>query len=49
MEYDLVHDIQKAYRKIIDCQSSPGTITDLNDEAKKIDLDIGCLKSTIQK
>lgn len=46
MKLDLIHDIQKAYRKLIDSQSRPGLISDLKDEAGKIDIRTGCLNAS---
>lgn len=47
MELDLVHDIQKAYRKIVDSMSRPGLISNIKDQAGKVDMEIGCFKSTM--
>lgn len=47
MKLDLVHDIQKAYRKVVDSMSRPGLIGNLAEEALKVDLEIGCFPSTV--
>lgn len=47
MRLDLVHDIQRAYRKLIDSLSMPGTIADLSAEAEMLERDGGCLQSTL--
>lgn len=47
MELDLVHDIQRAYRKTLDSMSRPGLINNLRPQADKIDLEIGCFDSTL--
>lgn len=44
---DMVHDIQTAYRKIIDAMSRPGTMADLTEEAGKLDRTQGCLPATL--
>lgn len=45
MELDLVHDIQHAYRKVLNSMARPGTIEKL-EESEKINLEVGCYKST---
>ena len=47
MKLDRVHDIQTAYRKLIDSMSRPGKITDLSKEADKLDSYQGCLPATL--
>lgn len=46
MKLDQVHDIQKAYRKVVDSISRPGMITNLSEEAAKADFQTGCYPST---
>ncbi|MBP1967522.1 phosphonate C-P lyase system protein PhnH [Paenibacillus aceris] len=46
MKLDMVHDIQAAYRKLIDSMSKPGTISDLSEEAGKLEQFQGCLPAT---
>ncbi|MGF7058767.1 phosphonate C-P lyase system protein PhnH [Brassicibacter mesophilus] len=46
MKLDLVHDIQKSYRSVIDSMSKPGHINSIKDQANKIDLDIDFENST---
>lgn len=46
MKLDMVHDIQAAYRKLIDSMSKPGIISDLSEEAEKLELFQGCLPAT---
>ncbi|NOV02948.1 phosphonate C-P lyase system protein PhnH [Paenibacillus planticolens] len=46
MMLDMVHDIQAAYRKLVDSMSRPGTISDLSDEAGKLEQVQGCLPAT---
>lgn len=36
MMLDMVHDIQSVYRKLVHSMSRPGTVTDLSDEAEKL-------------
>lgn len=47
MKLDLIYDIQRAYRKVVDSMSKPGLITNLKDEAAKVDLEAGCFPSTL--
>lgn len=47
MELDLVHDIQRAYRKVLDSMSRPGKIISIGDQADKISLEAGCLPATL--
>lgn len=46
MMLDMVHDIQTAYRKLIDSMSKPGTISDLSEEAGKLEQLEGFLPAT---
>ncbi|MDD9266743.1 phosphonate C-P lyase system protein PhnH [Paenibacillus sp. GCM10023248] len=43
---DRVHDIQTAYRRVVDAMARPGTIADLSEEAAKLDGVQGCLPAT---
>ncbi|MCG8481816.1 MAG: phosphonate C-P lyase system protein PhnH, partial [Clostridia bacterium] len=47
MKLDLVHDIQKAYRKVVESMSRPGHINSINEEASKVDLEIQFYPSTL--
>ncbi|MBA1335514.1 MAG: hypothetical protein HPY66_1139 [Firmicutes bacterium] len=47
MKFDYVHDIQRAYRKLIDCISRPGTINSLGEESQKLDLPVECNKAML--
>ncbi|MDI3477716.1 MAG: alpha-D-ribose 1-methylphosphonate 5-triphosphate synthase subunit PhnH [Thermoanaerobacterium sp.] len=47
MKFDYVHDIQRAYRKLIDSISKPGTISSLDEESRKLDLAVSCNKSIL--
>ncbi|KKB40710.1 phosphonate C-P lyase system protein PhnH [Bacillus thermotolerans] len=46
MKLDLVHDIQTAYRKVIDSMSRPGTVSDISDEASKVAVQTDSFPST---
>lgn len=46
MKLDLVHDIQKVYKKVLYSISRPGLISSLKDEALNMDLDFNCYRST---
>lgn len=39
MQLDPVHDVQRAYRKLVEATSFPGRIVDVSTEAARIDLD----------
>jgi alpha-D-ribose 1-methylphosphonate 5-triphosphate synthase subunit PhnH len=47
LKLDLVHDVQIIYRKMIDSTARPGTISQLQEQAEKLELETGCLKSTL--
>jgi alpha-D-ribose 1-methylphosphonate 5-triphosphate synthase subunit PhnH len=46
MKLNFVHDIQIAYRSLLDSFSRPGTITSIDKQASKVDIETGCLPST---
>ena len=46
MELDMVHDIQKVYRKVLNAMSRPGVIEDIKKQNEKVDIKIECYKST---
>ncbi|WP_257349650.1 phosphonate C-P lyase system protein PhnH [Pseudalkalibacillus decolorationis] len=47
MQLDLVHDVQSAYRMLIDSMSRPGMISNLSEEARKVDFQTECSNSLI--
>jgi len=47
VQIDRIHDIQKAYRKVVDSLAKPGKINSLLTESQKIDIDLGCYNSTV--
>ncbi|EHQ89975.1 phosphonate C-P lyase system protein PhnH [Desulfosporosinus youngiae] len=47
MKLDLVHDIQAAYRKTLDSMSRPGLISNIRNQADKVNIESGCLNSTL--
>lgn len=47
MSLDLVHDIQAVYRKTVDAISRPGLICNIKDQAAKVEVETGCLNSTV--
>ncbi len=47
MPLDLVHDLQRAYRKTVDSMSQPGLISSIKAQGDQVDLEIDCFKSTI--
>ena len=40
MKFDLVHDIQKAYRKTLNCMAQPGTIENIEAESIRLDINV---------
>lgn len=46
MNLDVVHDIQKVYRKVINAMSRPGTIENVRDVEEKFNIDMECFRST---
>ncbi|MFJ7511420.1 phosphonate C-P lyase system protein PhnH [Peribacillus simplex] len=47
MNFEVVHDIQTVYRKLVTATSRPGTLVVLEREAKTLDVQMECLSSTI--
>jgi len=47
MKFDLVHDVQTAYRKVLDSVAKPGTIHSLQPESEKLELPLVCRKATL--
>ena len=47
MKFNLVHDIQSSYRKILNCMARPGIIENIKEESEKIDIDVKFYKSTM--
>lgn len=47
MKLDMVHDIQHAFRNLVDGMSRPGFIITLERAARKVDLQIDCLPATV--
>ncbi len=47
MRLDMVHDIQNAYRKVLDSMSRPGIINNIYEQAQMIDIDVKCSKVAI--
>jgi alpha-D-ribose 1-methylphosphonate 5-triphosphate synthase subunit PhnH len=39
MRLDVVHDVQRAYRKLVEATSFPGRVVDVSPESEKVDLD----------
>lgn len=46
MNVDIVHDIQQAYRKVVDSMSRPGRLSNLSEEAKKVQTEMECFHAT---
>jgi len=46
MKLDFIHDIQTAYRSLLDSISRPGLISSIELQAKKVEFETGCLPST---
>lgn len=47
MKLNLVHDTQKAYRKLLNCMSRPGVIESIKEQSEKVDFDISFYKGTL--
>lgn len=47
MSFDLVHDTQKAYRKVVNSMSRPGTINTLKDECEILNLGVNINKGAL--
>ncbi|MBU3189664.1 phosphonate C-P lyase system protein PhnH [Clostridium bowmanii] len=47
MKLDLIHDIQSVYRKTLNCMARPGTIDCIQEESKKLDINVNFNKSTM--
>jgi alpha-D-ribose 1-methylphosphonate 5-triphosphate synthase subunit PhnH len=47
MKFDYVHDVQRAYRKLIDSISKPGTMVSLYEESRKLDSVANCNRSIL--
>lgn len=47
MNLDIVHDIQKTYRKVLNCMSRPGALENIIAESEKVDINIDFLKPTL--
>ena len=45
MAIDQIHDLQQVYRKLLHSMSRPGTISLIDQEAEKMDVDFGCANS----
>lgn len=47
MSLDIVHDIQTAYRSVLDSLSRPGLVSHLADQANHLDIDCDCYPTTL--
>jgi len=47
MKLDLVHDIQKVYRKVINSMARPGLIENIGEQSGKVDIDTGFYNQTL--
>ncbi|KLU60269.1 alpha-D-ribose 1-methylphosphonate 5-triphosphate synthase subunit PhnH [Peptococcaceae bacterium CEB3] len=47
MNLDLVHDLQAVYRKTLASMSCPGLISNIREQAGKLDWETGCFSSTV--
>ena len=45
MAIDQIHDLQQVYRKLLHSMSRPGTISLIEQETTKVDVDFGCANS----
>lgn len=44
MDLDMTHDIQRVYRKLLNCMSRPGLIENISSESHKVDITIDISK-----
>lgn len=47
MNFDMVHDAQKIYRKLLNCMARPGEIANISPESNKLELDSGLSNSLL--
>jgi len=47
LKFDDVHDIQQAYRKLVDCNANPGRVHSLRIESEKMGFPIYCNKALL--
>ncbi|QRG69070.1 phosphonate C-P lyase system protein PhnH [Brevibacillus choshinensis] len=47
MSLDIVHDIQTAYRSVLDSLSRPGVVSNLTEQASRVDIESGCFEATL--
>lgn len=47
MSLDIVHDLQTAYRSVLDSLSRPGVVASLAEQARRLDIDGGCYPATL--
>lgn len=47
MSLDIVHDIQTAYRSVLDSLSRPGVISSLQEQVGHLDIEGGCYEGTL--
>jgi alpha-D-ribose 1-methylphosphonate 5-triphosphate synthase subunit PhnH len=47
VDFDYIHHIQKAYRKLVDSIAKPGAINSLKAVSDRLDLPVRCNKSTL--
>ncbi|MTI65834.1 MAG: phosphonate C-P lyase system protein PhnH [Firmicutes bacterium] len=47
MKLDMVHDIQRTYRKVLNSMSRPGEIENIKNESQKVDIDTEFFNSTL--
>jgi len=47
MSLDIVHNIQTAYRSVLESLSRPGVVSSLEQQAKQLDIESGCYPGTL--
>lgn len=47
MSLEIVHDIQTAYRSVLDSLSRPGVVSDLAEQVSHLDIEGGCYSTTL--
>ncbi|RFU68995.1 phosphonate C-P lyase system protein PhnH [Peribacillus saganii] len=46
MKLDVVHDVQSSYRKLIESMSRPGLVSNIGEQAARVDIETGFYPST---
>ena len=47
MNFDMVHDVQKIYRKLLNCMARPGVVANISQESNKLNIASGLSNSLL--